>query len=527
MATSSNFFLSSPGVAPNPRYRLEPGARLGRFIVGRHLGSGAVGDVYLAQDTLGEREAAIKVVDAGPCGSKAAAAELKREVAAYSLIQDHRHVLKVYDMHQVPYEGTELLLVSMEHADGGTLRDWLLAHRDDPDARRTQGLAFFEQAARGLAECQAAGVLCADTKPENIFLVNGVAKIGDLGMAWNVDDPAAGSRPAGATRSAEMCFGTPEYASPDAWKARHPGDLDFRAVVYSLGVMLYEILDPEGRLPFEGSAPQLRELHLYEAPPPLPGAGETEARVVQRCLEKDPARRYASVQELLDDLQDGPSPCTEETGEDAGVEEPREGAGVDETEAEWQQACAAAEESRFREAEQVCRSILRKCPPHAGARELLAELQHRHRQAHRIYAAIEQEFGTAGLTELSTLLTEAVETYPDHPSGAAVQIRLDLRTQQYRQTMEDAVAAIQNGNWGAAQSHLDVAGRLNPGAREVDELARFAGGIRRHVEEERRRIDAAIEEDDEEKALALAENLERYLAEATGADSVSEGGEST
>ena len=518
MPVSSNDFLSSSRVARSPRLGIEPGEPLGRFVVVRHLGSGAFGDVYLAQDTLGDREVAVKAVDVGPCGAAAAAAELKREVTAYSRIRDHRHVLKVYDMHQVPYGGTQLLLLSMEYADGGNLRDWLIAHRDDVDARRTEGLAYFRQAALGLSACQEAGVLCFDVKPENIIFVDGVAKVGDLGGAWVVADTSPRQMPAAAADTAEIRPGTPQYASPDSQRARHPGELDFRTVIYALGVMLYEILHPGGLLPFQGSDHQLREQHQYDPPPPLPGASETEARVFQRCLDKDPARRYASVQELLDDLGDDAVANVDETEGDAGD---------DETEAEWQRACAAAEDGCFGDAELLCCSVLHGCPRHAEARELLAELRRRYSQAQQIYAAIERESDTSGLAELSALLTEAVDAYPDHPAGIPVQIRLDLRAQRYRQAMADVVAAIQGGNWEAALSNLDVARRLNPGAREVEELARFVAGVRGHVEGERRRIDAAAAEDDREKAEALAENLERYLAQMAGVVSASEGGEGT
>jgi serine/threonine-protein kinase len=155
---SGNPFLS---VAEPREARLvwEPGTRLGRFALGPWLGRGALGDVYRAQDTITSQEVAVKIVALGGRAAAARAERLQAEKHAYDRIQDHRHVLKVHDVHTAHWGGTELRLLSMEFADGGTLRTWLRAHRDDLPTRSAAGPRIFRELCRGVAASHRVGLV--------------------------------------------------------------------------------------------------------------------------------------------------------------------------------------------------------------------------------------------------------------------------------------------------------------------------------------------------------------------------------
>lgn len=294
---SYNPFQSVPGQSAC-RPILEPDTKLDRFHIRKLLGQGGLGDVYLAHDTVSDETVAVKVVNLGPNVSLEASQVLKSEWAIQAIVQDHRHVLKVHDLHQVRHGGTELLVLSMEYAAGGSFRDWLQAHREDLETRRTLGLNYFKQICLGIAAANEAGVPHLDPKPENFLLVQNVWKISDFSVSVCLDtlehDPPPHSN------KPQYLFGTPAYMSPEHFTAGCREDLDARADIYSLGIVLYEILD--GRPPFDGTLEQLKEKHLTARPRPLDGSAGKWWPIAKRCLEKEPSNRYRSVSQLVRDL---------------------------------------------------------------------------------------------------------------------------------------------------------------------------------------------------------------------------------
>lgn len=501
---ASTPFLSRPvhdGRAPAP---LPAGTRLDRFIIIRRLGSGSLGDVYLATDELRGHDLAIKVVDVGPCEPVGLAERLHSERSAYDRVHDHRHVLKVYDVHAVSLGGTELLVLSMEYAEGGTFRQWLRGHRGNCEVRQTRGLERFLEICRGAAACHQAGVAHLDIKPENVLVVNGVLKLSDFSIATVIRNLTMTGTAVGRSSAANAGFGTPAYMSPEHFTASCPDDLDPRADVYSLGVVLYEILHPKCRPPFGGSYVRLRDLHLGAPLPELPGADETVRRIVRRCLDKDPAQRYGTAQELLEDLE-GPSLVEDESTPDGS-----EGLARD-----WELTLELLGEGRLAEAGRVCGRILHACPEHADAAALLDQIEERSGQARELYGAIAAGLESLPLEELCALLAEAVETYPEHPAGRAVQIRLEHRSRQYRQAMEEALTSIRRRDWDSSVSWFRTARDLNAGAPDAERPVRFAEEVVRQVRETRQAIDVAIEAGHRTQAMALARGLDEYLDEVS------------
>ncbi len=261
-----------PKLPDVPGYRIE-----------RVLGRGGFGVVYAAADGSGRR-VALKVATAGDA---TAAAQLAREETA---------------LRAVGPPVAPALLGSGKLADGSPylalelLQPPTLAHR----LREIGGpMDRAEFAARAVALCDAVGAvhssgfLHLDLKPQNIFLANGRVRLIDFGVA----------RPLGERRERGNVFaGTAEYASPEQCEERL--ELDARADLYALGVLLFEMLT--GHPPFTGDAQAVREAHIGVRPPrPSQLAPVTAAveEVVLRALAKDRRRRYASAAELRAPLQ--------------------------------------------------------------------------------------------------------------------------------------------------------------------------------------------------------------------------------
>jgi len=307
------------------------------------------------------------------------------------------------------------------------------------------------------------------------------------------------------TCSSPIGLGSPQYMRSEQFAVQRPDDFDPRVDIYGLGVLLYEIVHPQGRLPFEGSCAHLPAPHPSEAT-------ETEARVINRSLEKNPANRYQTVQDLLDDLEgrlDSPSAAAESL----------------QVNQLWRQAGRCVEEGRFDDAERLCRQLRRKCPDHEDAGAMLEELERRHEQADRLYAAIEQGLDDRNLDELGALLGEAVQTYPGHLGGYVIQVRLGAKARQYRQTMQEGTAAARRSDWAAARSWFQEARHLNPGARQAENAAHFVVKVMEQLSESRRFINEAMTAGDSSRAMAIARGVDDYLEEMTRMIAASQGGE--
>ncbi|MBL9217169.1 MAG: protein kinase [Opitutaceae bacterium] len=253
------------------------------------LGRGGMGVVTLARQRSLDRLVALKVIAAGGADTGPAAARLLREARAAAAIT-HPHVVAVHEVGQGPAGA----FIAMEYCEGGNLRERL---RDGPLVPRAAA-ELGRKLADAVARAHAAGILHRDLKPSNILLTSaGEPKLADFGLSASLAG-ATGE----LTRTGEIA-GSPSYLAPEMLAA---GATPTPAVdTYGLGVVLYECVT--GRPPFTGdnAAAVLAQIATYEPVPPRrlnPAVPRDLETIILKCLEKNPAARYASAGELRDDL---------------------------------------------------------------------------------------------------------------------------------------------------------------------------------------------------------------------------------
>jgi len=253
------------------------------------LGHGGMGQVYLAEDEMLGRKVAIKTILPSVSGEGEGRARFLREARAMATVE-HPHVVRVYSFG----EAAGHAYFVMELVEGETLQARL--HRT-PRLGVEEALRIAREVAEALQAAWARGIVHRDVKPSNIILDrDGHVHVVDFGLA----------RPAergDSSLTREGAFvGSPHYVAPEQARAQ---TTDFRTDIYSLGIVLYEML--AGRRPFDGKTPaEVVARQLTEATPPLrsvaPDTPGPVARLVETMTEKDPTLRPASYPTLIASL---------------------------------------------------------------------------------------------------------------------------------------------------------------------------------------------------------------------------------
>ena len=294
---------------------LHPKDVISHYRVVAPLGSGGMGEVYLAEDQSLERKVALKVLPSTLTRDNDRVRRFVLEAKSASSLS-HPNIVTIYEIGQdvvrppdgvVDPDSGPVQFISMELVQGKTLS--ALIHEDGLAVRTLMG--YLAQAGEGLAKAHAAGIVHRDVKPTNIMVsADGFAKVLDFGLAKLTEkresDPGVTSAPtmtAGAT-SAGTVLGTTAYMSPEQVQGR---PLDQRSDIFSFGSVLYEAI--ARRRPFVAdSAVETMHRILHDPPPPIetlnPEAPAGLRQLVGRCLSKAPDQRVQSMREVAAELRE-------------------------------------------------------------------------------------------------------------------------------------------------------------------------------------------------------------------------------
>ena len=258
-----------------------------RYLIAKDLGHGGMADVYLAMDTVLNREVAIKLLRGELCADPVSLLRFQREANAASALT-HPNIVEIYDVGE--YNGRQYIV--MEYVRGKTLKQ-LIANRGALDNQ--ESVTIMKQLVDAVREAHAHGIIHRDIKPQNVLIKDdGTIKITDFGIALAED--------AVQLTQTDSVMGSVHYLAPEVARGETASE---QSDIYSLGIVLYELLC--GDVPFHGDSPiQIAMKHMEEDVPSVrelnPNVPQSLENIITKATAKNKAYRYHSAEEMLEDI---------------------------------------------------------------------------------------------------------------------------------------------------------------------------------------------------------------------------------
>jgi serine/threonine protein kinase len=271
---------------------LKAGASVGRYVIESPLGSGGMGDVYLAQDTGLHRRVALKLLPGAIAADDTARKRLVREAQAAAGL-DHPNICTIYEVGEADGHS----YIAMQYIEGETLAERLKRGPLDLPS----SIALARQVAEALAEAHRLGIVHRDIKPQNIMLTrSGQAKVLDFGIAKTSALAGTELNTVSALTRPGLVAGTTAYMSPEQARCE---SVDQRSDIFSFGIVLFETVSRTHPFAHQSSAETASAI-LTKDPAVSDIAAPAELRrILRKCLEKDRERRYQTMRDVVIDLE--------------------------------------------------------------------------------------------------------------------------------------------------------------------------------------------------------------------------------
>lgn len=260
----------------------------GRYEITELIGEGGMADVYRATDVVEHRTVAVKILKKEFAENEEFLRRFRNESKAIAVLS-HPNIVKIFDVGF----SDRIQFIVMEYIDGITLNEYM---EQQGQLGWKDAVHFILQILRALQHAHSKGIVHRDIKPQNIMMLrDGTIKVMDFGIAkFAREDGKTGT---------DKAIGTVHYISPEQARG---GTTDAKSDIYSIGVMLYEMLT--GKKPFDTDNPVSIAVMHMQAKVPLPSTIRPDIQIgleeiILKAMEKDPADRYQSAREMMEDLQ--------------------------------------------------------------------------------------------------------------------------------------------------------------------------------------------------------------------------------
>jgi serine/threonine protein kinase/Tfp pilus assembly protein PilF len=284
---------------------IQIGQEISHYKILSRLGAGGMGEVFLARDSILERRVALKLLPAQVTENPERLQRFVREAKAASAL-NHPNIITIYEIGEVATEQGQTQFIAIEFIEGKTLRTWTV----DSQKSLRQTLNIAVQIASALGAAHKAGIVHRDIKPENVMVrPDGLVKVLDFGLAKLLTPPKSSANTEapilveGMKTRPGFILGTLRYMSPEQARG---SSVDARTDIFSLGVVLYELLTGQSLFAGETDADVVAGIIHKEAPPLAEHLSDVPAgleRIVQKALAKDAGARYQSAEEMRDALR--------------------------------------------------------------------------------------------------------------------------------------------------------------------------------------------------------------------------------
>lgn len=284
---------------------IQIGQDLSHYRILSRLGAGGMGEVFLARDSILERCVALKLLPVQFTQNPERLHRFIREAKAASAL-NHPNIITIYEIGEVATALGATHFIAIEFIEGETLRTWTV----DPEKRLRHSLNIAVQIASALGAAHKAGIVHRDMKPENVMVrPDGLVKVLDFGLAKLSTPPRSSANTEarilveGMKTRPGLILGTLRYMSPEQARGH---SVDARTDIFSLGVVLYELLTGQPLFAGETDADVVAGIIHKEVPPLAEHLSEVPAGlelIIQRALAKDADARYQSAEEMRDALR--------------------------------------------------------------------------------------------------------------------------------------------------------------------------------------------------------------------------------